>query len=77
MKAAIIGLPKTGKTTIFNALTRSEHNTDKYAPASLEANMELCKLLMKELISSPSSINLKLSTPQLNITIIPGFLQGE
>ncbi|HNV92340.1 MAG TPA: DUF933 domain-containing protein [Candidatus Cloacimonas sp.] len=39
MKAAIIGLPKTGKTTIFNALTRSEHNTDKYAPASLEANI--------------------------------------
>ena len=39
MKAAIIGLPKTGKTTIFNALTRSEHSTDKYAPTSLEANI--------------------------------------
>ncbi|MEN6445869.1 MAG: DUF933 domain-containing protein [Candidatus Cloacimonas sp.] len=34
MKAALIGLPKTGKTTIFNALTQSEHNTDKYASSS-------------------------------------------
>lgn len=37
MKVALIGLPKTGKTTIFNALTRSEHNTDKYAPPVSEA----------------------------------------
>ena len=39
MKAGIIGLPKTGKTTIFNALTQGERNTDKYAPPSLEANI--------------------------------------
>jgi GTP-binding protein YchF len=37
MKVALIGLPKTGKTTIFNALTRSEHNTDKYASPVSEA----------------------------------------
>jgi len=39
MKAGIIGLPKTGKTTIFNALTQGERNTDKYAPPSLTANI--------------------------------------
>jgi ribosome-binding ATPase YchF (GTP1/OBG family) len=39
MKAAIIGLPKTGKTTIFNALTRSEQSTDKYATPAREANI--------------------------------------
>jgi len=39
MKLAIIGLPKTGKTTIFNALTRTEHGTDKYAPPATEANI--------------------------------------
>ncbi|MBP7310275.1 MAG: 50S ribosome-binding GTPase, partial [Candidatus Cloacimonetes bacterium] len=38
MKLALIGLPKTGKTTIFNALTKSEHNTDKYAPPASEPN---------------------------------------
>ncbi len=39
MKLALIGLPKTGKTTIFNALTRTEHSTDKYAPPAGEANI--------------------------------------
>ena len=38
MKLALIGLPKTGKTTIFNALTKSEHSTDKYAPPADEPN---------------------------------------
>ena len=33
MKIALTGLPKSGKTTIFNALTGSEHSTDKYIPA--------------------------------------------
>jgi len=39
MKIGIIGLPKTGKTTIFNALTRSNHPTDKYMQVSDEANI--------------------------------------
>ncbi len=39
MKIALIGLPKSGKTTIFNALTGSEISTDKYAPAAGEANV--------------------------------------
>jgi ribosome-binding ATPase YchF (GTP1/OBG family) len=39
MKLALIGLPKSGKTTIFNALTRSEHSTDKYAQPASEANI--------------------------------------
>lgn len=44
MKLALIGLPKTGKTTIFNALTRSEHNTDKYAPPAHEANIGMVQV---------------------------------
>ncbi len=39
MKLALIGLPKSGKTTVFNALTRSEHSTDKYAQTATEANI--------------------------------------
>lgn len=34
MKIGLIGLPKTGKTTIFNALTGSDHPTDKYVPGT-------------------------------------------
>lgn len=44
MKLALFGLPKSGKTTIFNALTRSEHNTDKYAPAADEANIGIVQV---------------------------------
>lgn len=32
MKIALTGLPKSGKTTIFNALTGASQSTDKYAP---------------------------------------------
>ncbi len=39
MKIALIGPPKSGKTTIFNALTGAEHQTDKYAPPATEANI--------------------------------------
>ncbi len=39
MKIAIIGLPKTGKTTIFNAVTGNEASTDKYAPPPGEPNV--------------------------------------
>ncbi len=39
MNIALIGLPKSGKTTIFNALTHSSASTDKYAPAASSANI--------------------------------------
>ncbi|HHV37247.1 MAG TPA: redox-regulated ATPase YchF [Candidatus Cloacimonetes bacterium] len=39
MKIALIGLPKSGKTTIFNALTRSEIVVDKYLPPADEENI--------------------------------------
>jgi len=39
MKIALIGLPKSGKTTVFNALTGLEIPTDKYSPPADEANI--------------------------------------
>ncbi|MDP2174096.1 MAG: DUF933 domain-containing protein [Candidatus Cloacimonadaceae bacterium] len=45
MKIALIGLPKSGKTTIFNALTRSSHSTDKYAPPAHEANIGVVQVI--------------------------------
>lgn len=44
MKIALIGLPKSGKTTIFNALTGTSHSTDKYAPAG-EPNIGMVQVL--------------------------------
>lgn len=45
MKIGIIGLPKTGKTTIFNALTSGEHPTDKYLPPADEANVGVVQVI--------------------------------
>lgn len=39
MKIALTGLPKSGKTTVFNALTGLDIATDKYSPPADEANM--------------------------------------
>ena len=45
MKIALIGPPKSGKTTIFNALTGAEQITDKYAPPAAEANIGVVQVL--------------------------------
>ncbi len=45
MKIALIGLPKSGKTTVFNALTGSQHPTDKYLPAADEANIGVVQVI--------------------------------
>lgn len=45
MNIALIGLPKSGKTTIFNALTGSSASTDKYAPPATAANIGVVQVL--------------------------------
>ncbi len=40
----IIGLPKSGKTTIFNSLTRGEVDTGGYAPKSLTPHVGIAKV---------------------------------
>ena len=44
MEVSIIGLPKSGKTTIFNALTRGKANTEAYASSSLTPNIGVAKV---------------------------------
>jgi len=41
MKIGLIGLPKTGKTTIFNALTKSEADVSAYASGKTEPNVAI------------------------------------
>jgi len=40
----IIGLPKSGKTTIFNALTRGKSEIAAYTPSNLEPNVGVVKV---------------------------------
>jgi ribosome-binding ATPase len=44
MKIALIGPPKSGKTTIFNALTGTDHEVDKYSPPASEANIGIVQV---------------------------------
>lgn len=44
MKIGLIGLKKSGKTTIFNALTRAEVSTDAYSAVKLEPNMAVIEV---------------------------------
>lgn len=44
MKIALIGPPKSGKTTIFNALTGADHEVDKYSPPATEANIGIVQV---------------------------------
>lgn len=40
----IIGLPKSGKTTIFNSLTKGKVDTESYAPKSLAPHIGIAKV---------------------------------
>ena len=44
MKIGLIGLPKSGKTTIFNALSQSQAEVSAYASAKTEPNIAIVKV---------------------------------
>lgn len=44
MKVTLIGLPNSGKTTVFNALTRGRAETSAYASGRLEPNVMMVKV---------------------------------
>jgi len=44
MEIGIVGLPKSGKTTVFNALTRGEAETGAYSSSAVEPNIGVVKV---------------------------------
>lgn len=44
MEIGIVGLPKSGKTTVFNVLTRGKAHTDAYSSAALTPNIGVVKV---------------------------------
>lgn len=44
MNIALIGPPKSGKTTIFNALSKGNASTEKYAPPATEPNVAVVQV---------------------------------
>jgi len=76
MEIAIIGMPKSGKTTIFNALTRGKAEVAAYSP-TLAPNTGVAKvpdsrLSMLEGIFQPK----KIVPAEVNYTDIAGAFKG-
>ena len=44
MEIGVLGYPKTGKTTVFNALTRGHAETAPYLTGALKPNIGVAKL---------------------------------
>ncbi|HNP69553.1 MAG TPA: redox-regulated ATPase YchF [Kouleothrix sp.] len=63
MKIAIIGLPNSGKTTVFNALTRGTAETTAYASGQLEPNVATVKVPDPRLAVLARMFNPKKTTP--------------
>lgn len=63
MKIAIIGLPNSGKTTVFNALTRGNAETAAFSSGQLEPNMATVKVPDARLGVLATMFNPKKVTP--------------
>jgi len=49
MEISIIGLPKSGKTTVFNALTKSHAETGAFSPTAATPNIGMAKVADKRI----------------------------
>ena len=78
MKIGILGFPKTGKTTVFNALTRSDLPTDAFGGRSGKTNLGVAKVrddrlqVLREMYESK-----KLVPATVEYVDVPGFEPGS
>jgi len=76
MKVAIIGIPKSGKTTIFNALTKGKVEVAAYSPA-LAPNTGVAKMPDSRLSVLEGIFQPKKTVPaEVSYTDIAGSLKG-
>ena len=76
MKAAIVGLPQSGKTTIFNALTRGEAEVAAYSP-TLAPNIGVAKVSDPRLSVLEGIFQPKKTVPaEVSYTDIAGSIKG-
>lgn len=77
MKAGIIGLPKTGKTTLFNILTAAGQSTDKYA-VSTETHLGVATVRDRRLEQLRDMYSPKRYVPAtVDYVDVPGIHKGE
>jgi GTP-binding protein YchF len=77
MQLGILGLPKVGKTTLFNTLTASRQDTDKFA-ASKKTHVAVAKVPDPRLAQLRPLFNPKRYIPAtVEYLDIPGMSKGE
>ncbi len=77
MQLGILGLPKSGKTTLFNILTASHQATDKYS-TSAQTNMGMATVRDTRLEALRDLFNPKRYVPAtVQYVDIPGMKRGE
>ena len=77
MQLGILGLPKSGKTTLFNTLTASHQATDKYSSSS-QTNMGVANVRDVRLEALRDLFNPKRYVPAtVQYVDIPGMKRGE
>jgi ribosome-binding ATPase len=77
VQLGILGLPKSGKTTLFNTLTASHQSTDKYATSS-QTNMGTAQVRDTRLEALRDLFKPKRYVPAtVQYVDIPGLTKGE
>lgn len=77
MKIGLIGLRKTGKTTIFNALTRMDIATDQFSSAKDEPNIAVVQVADPRIKALSAMYKPKKTTPAALECIDFGGFQSE
>ena len=81
MEIGIIGLPKSGKTTVFNALTKGEAEIETYASATLTPNYGVAKVQDPRLSGLQTIFKPKRVIPAevkyVDVAVPPGRGKGE
>ncbi|MBC8256631.1 MAG: redox-regulated ATPase YchF [Candidatus Marinimicrobia bacterium] len=77
LKAGIVGLPNVGKSTIFNALTKSAIPAENYPFCTIDPNVGIVEVPDKRLADIAAIINPKSITPAtVEFVDIAGLVRG-
>ena len=77
VKAGIVGLPNVGKSTIFNALTKSAIPAENYPFCTIDPNVGIVEVPDKRLADISTIFNPKAITPAtVEFVDIAGLVRG-
>ncbi len=78
MKIGLIGLPSTGKTSLFNLLTGSEIEVSEFSTGKIEANIGIAKIPDERLDFLKAMYKPKKTThATIEVIDVPGLVRGS